>query len=66
VIRSSPVCGTVSGDAFGGGGNTRGNNRPISPAESTKSPDTSPTATAETTAAQGSISVPGTTTRAGW
>ena len=55
MIRFSPVCGSVNCDAFGGAGNARSKNRPKIPAESTKSPGTSPTATAETTVAQGSI-----------
>ena len=62
MIRWSPVRVTASTEMpSGGGGNARSKNRPKIPAESTKSPGTSPTATAETTAAQGSISASETT-----
>ena len=67
MIRFSPVRVTASTEMpSGGGGNARSKNRPLIPAESANSPDTSPTATAQTTAGQGSISVPGTTIRARW
>jgi hypothetical protein len=62
VIRCSPVRVTASTEMpSGGGGNARSKNRPIIPAESTNRPATSPTATAQTTAAQCSISAPETT-----
>ena len=59
MIRCSPVRVTASTEMpSGGGGNARRKNRPVIPAENTRNPATSPTATAETTPAQGSISAP--------